>query len=92
MKFTPGELVISKAGRDAGRVFVVVKNVDENYVLISDGDLRKIEKPKKKKIKHIESCGIIIDSIKERLENNIRVTNADIRKQIKAYTLNDKEV
>jgi len=92
MKFSPGELVVSKAGRDAGRKFIVVKILDENYVLISDGDLRKIEKPKKKKIKHIESCGIIIDSIKENLENNNRVINADIRKLIEAYTLEDKEV
>jgi len=49
MKFTPGELVISKAGRDAGRVFVVVKNVDENYVLIWMATLEKLKNLKKRK-------------------------------------------
>ncbi|NMB97996.1 MAG: RNA-binding protein [Clostridiaceae bacterium] len=93
MKFSLGELVYSKAGRDAGRKFLVVGNIDEKYVLISDGDLRKFEKPKKKKVKHIESCGVIINSIKENLENKIRVTNADIRKQIDIYAQEeDKEV
>ena len=55
MEYNLGELVCSKAGRDAGRKFVVVGIVDNRHVLISDGSLRKIEKPKKKKIKHIES-------------------------------------
>lgn len=93
MKFSLGELVYSKAGRDAGRKFIVVKIIDENYVLISDGDLRKIEKPKKKKVKHIESCGVVDYSLKEKLENNLRVSNSCIRKQVELYTREeDKEV
>ena len=67
MDYSLGELVHSIAGRDAGRKFLVVKVIDEKYILISDGDLRKIEKPKKKKVKHIESCGVVINSLKEKL-------------------------
>ena len=43
-----GSEVISKAGRDEGRVFLVIESLDEEYVLISDGETRKMEKPKKK--------------------------------------------
>ncbi|GFR35247.1 KOW domain-containing RNA-binding protein [Thermobrachium celere] len=46
-----GQIVHSRAGRDKGRYFIVVGLIDENYVLIADGDLRKIESPKKKKNK-----------------------------------------
>ncbi|NSW91208.1 MAG: RNA-binding protein [Firmicutes bacterium] len=88
MTFNLGELVCSTAGRDAGRKFIIVDIIDNKYVLISDGDLRKIEKPKKKKIKHIESSGIMIDSLSKKLENRMKITNAEIRKEIARYAQN----
>ena len=83
-----GELTYSKAGRDAGRRFVITNIIDEKHVLISDGDLRKIEKPKKKKIRHIETCGIIIDSLNKKLQKRAKITNAEIRKEIAQYVKN----
>ena len=50
-----GHLVVSLAGRDKGCVCAVVgKADDEGYVLIADGRIRKIETPKKKKLKHLK--------------------------------------
>ena len=49
MKISVGSIVLSKAGRDKGRYFVVTEVVDENYVRISDGDLAKRRKPNSKK-------------------------------------------
>ena len=43
-----GQVVISTAGRDKDRKFVVLCIIDDHYVYISDGDIRKLEKPKKK--------------------------------------------
>ena len=48
-----GRVVLSKQGHDKGRAFVVVGLIDENYVLIADGDSRKLAKPKKKQAKHL---------------------------------------
>lgn len=48
-----GSIVISVSGRDKGRVFITVGVLDEEHVAIADGRLRKIEKPKKKKLKHL---------------------------------------
>ena len=45
----PGQIVKSKSGRDKGDVFFVVEVIDDDYVLIADGDRRKSENPKKKK-------------------------------------------
>lgn len=56
-----GQIVISKAGRDINRKFVILKIIDENYVLISDGKLRKIDKPKLKKNKHMQKTNSFID-------------------------------
>ncbi len=82
MDITLGQIVYSKAGRDKGRKFVIVKDIDVSYVLVSDGDLRKVEKPKKKKIKHLELTETVIETISEKLRNNIRVTNSEIRKAL----------
>ena len=46
------KFIISLAGRDRGRVFVVIDH-DENYVTLADGMLRSVEKPKRKKLRHI---------------------------------------
>ncbi len=48
-----GLLAYSKCGRDRKRLFCVVDVIDENFVLIADGRLHKIEKPKKKRLKHL---------------------------------------
>lgn len=77
-----GQIVISRAGRDAGKRFVVVKVVDEFFVEISDGDLRKIEKPKKKKIKHLNITDEKAEILAEKLKNSDRITNAEIRKAL----------
>jgi ribosomal protein L14E/L6E/L27E len=77
-----GQIVISRAGRDAGRTFVVVRVIDDLYVEICDGDLRKVEKPKKKKIKHLNITGKIAEGLAEKLKNGDRITNAEIRKAL----------
>ena len=48
-----GSLAYSKCGRDRKRLFCVVDVIDENFVLVADGKLHKIEKPKKKRLKHL---------------------------------------
>jgi large subunit ribosomal protein L14e len=79
---TLGQIVVSKAGRDIGRKFVVVKIVDDLYVQIADGDLRRMEKPKKKKIKHLEPVGETVETLAAKLRNDARPTNAEIRRAI----------
>jgi large subunit ribosomal protein L14e len=80
-----GGIVRSKAGRDKGRKFIVVEIQDALYVLISDGRLRKIEKPKKKKKKHVEFTGVVARPLEIKLANMERVTNAEIRKTLAMY-------
>lgn len=82
MSVTLGQIVVSRAGRDAGRRFVVTKVVDEHFVQICDGDLRKIEKPKKKKIKHLEPTGEMLEALEVKLKSNARISNSDIRKAL----------
>ncbi|MBQ3552419.1 MAG: KOW domain-containing RNA-binding protein [Clostridia bacterium] len=77
-----GSIVISKAGRDKRKVFVIVGTPDPEHVLVADGDLRRIEKPKLKKLKHIQLTQYKIPVIKTKIEQNAVITNAEIRKSL----------
>lgn len=90
MELTLGQVVYSKAGRDKGKKFIVVEIIDESYVMIADGDLRKIENAKRKKLKHLNVTGEVILPLKEKLENKDRVSNSDIRKAIEVIENNTK--
>lgn len=48
-----GLLAYSKCGRDRKRLFCVVDVIDEDFVLVANGKLHKIETPKKKRLKHL---------------------------------------
>ncbi len=75
-----GKVVHSKSGRDKGKYFIVIGIIDAEYVYISDGDLRKIEKPKKKKIKHLGFTNLMADEIREAILSDGRISNSRIRK------------
>lgn len=51
----PGRVVFSKKGRDKGRYFVVLYAVDADFVMMTDGDTRKVDHLKKKRRKHLNA-------------------------------------
>lgn len=78
-----GQIVFSKCGRDKKRAFIVL-SVEGEYAYLVDGDLRRLVKPKKKKLRHIQVTNNIT---KEELEND-----SDVRKILKVYNEKNKEV
>ena len=48
-----GDLVLSLSGRDKGNCFIVI-DVESDFVKVVDGKIHKIQKPKRKNIKHIK--------------------------------------
>jgi len=83
-----GDLVVSRAGRDKGRPFVVLR-AEEGFVYLVDGDLRRLSKPKKKKRMHVKpypqkgSCRMEFPAGRE-------LCDADVRKHIAALTAADE--
>ncbi|WP_330375157.1 KOW domain-containing RNA-binding protein [Paraclostridium sordellii] len=77
-----GQVVRNLSGRDTGRLFFVVKVIDKEYVLISDGKKRKLEKPKLKKVKHLQKYDIINNVVKYKIESNNSINNAFIRAEL----------
>jgi ribosomal protein L14E/L6E/L27E len=77
----PGQLVKSVAGRDCGKWMIVISVLDENYVLLCDGKLRKINNLKKKKIKHIKRTNTVFNELQDKIMQGI-ITDIEIRKKI----------
>ncbi len=80
-----GIVAISKKGRDKGRLFMVLYEVDADFVVICDGDLRKLERPKKKRRKHLQPIGRELQELIA-LNESGRLLNSDIRKGILRVT------
>jgi len=78
-----GRVAFSKAGRDKGRLLMVVKILDEDFVMAADGELRKLEKPKKKRIKHLQYTDFVVENIAVKIENGEKVLNSEIRDAIR---------
>ena len=49
------DIVVSQAGRDSGKLYIVLA-VEGNYALLADGKNRRLQKPKRKNIKHLKLC------------------------------------
>ena len=69
-RLTVGQVVKSRAGRDNGKIFLILEVIDEQYVHIVDGDLRKLNNPKKKKVKHLTIYNTVIIGFQEKLNDN----------------------
>ncbi len=54
VELKPGQLVRSLAGRDRGKHYLVLREVDQRTVLLVDGYSRPLSKPKKKNKAHLQ--------------------------------------
>jgi ribosomal protein L14E/L6E/L27E len=65
--------------------------INERYLLLSDGDLRKIEKPKKKNIRHIRLTALRADEVIRIINSGGIPANHVIKKNIKHLLDNSGE-
>ena len=74
-----GRVVSSKAGRDQGKRFVILKVLDDRTVLIADGDLRKVANPKRKNVRHLIVHQGVVGSVRDKIRAGLEPTDAEIR-------------
>ena len=84
MEVDKSSLIVSKAGRDQGQLFYVI-DADEQYVYLADGKSRKLEKPKRKKRKHVEQVPRTESRIAEKIRNGEKVLNSELRKELASF-------
>jgi len=78
---TPGQIVFSKRGRDKGKAMIVIAT-DGEYASLVDGNRRPLERPKKKKAKHIQITNNIINLMPP---CGRALQDADIRKYLAGF-------
>ena len=59
-----GRYAWSKTGRDKDKLFIIIGIYDDQHVLIADGEYRRVENPKKKKLKHLNITNRVAEEIR----------------------------
>lgn len=87
-----GGYAVSTAGHDSGKYYVIFQMVNE-YVYLVDGRIRTIDKPKKKKILHVQALPQSNQDLIDKVINKT-VKNEEIKRAIKMvqYGNSSKEV
>ncbi len=91
MDIYPGAIVYATAGRDKDRFFVVTA-VEGDYAFISDGRTRKVDVPKKKKLKHLKGTKLFSEDLRSKLSDNQIISNSMIRKEIQLLISDNKSI
>ena len=75
------DVVESTAGRDTGKWFYVV-NEDPVYLFLVNGKDRTLEKPKRKKRKHVAKVLRSETRVAEKLRHGDKVLNGELRRDL----------
>lgn len=94
VKIEAGMFARSLAGHDQNRLYVIIRE-DAEYVWLVDGILRPLEKPKKKKKKHIQVIHRFAEPVRRALEEKAPLRNEQIKQIIQSESQSwqeDKDV
>ena len=83
-EFEIGSLVRSLAGHDKDSFFIIIKQ-DAEYVYLADGKIRRLDKLKRKKKKHVQITHHTDADLQRKLMSGGHVTDEDIKCFIKCW-------
>ena len=79
MEIGKSDIVLSVAGRDQGKLFYVLET-DGAYVLVANGRERRLERPKRKKLKHVRKVPRAESRIARKIASGEKVLNSELRR------------
>ena len=79
-----GMLAMSMSGHDRGQIYIIMKE-DEEYVYLSDGKRRPVERCKKKNRRHIQIIRHQEPEMAQKLATGETVRNEEIKRAIRLY-------
>ena len=79
------DVVRSTAGRDQGKLFYVI-GTDPVYLILANGKDRTLEKPKRKKRKHIQKVLRSETRVAEKLRLGDKVLNSELRRDLAYFS------
>ncbi|MBD5161088.1 MAG: hypothetical protein HDT14_03545 [Oscillibacter sp.] len=81
MDIARSDIVKSIAGRDKGKLFFVLET-EGDFLLLADGKVRRLERPKRKKRKHVVFQARFDCRATEKIRSGERLTNSELRKTL----------
>ena len=78
---TVSDVVVSRAGRDQGQWFYVI-DADDTYLFLVNGRERPVDKPKRKKRKHVEKVLRSETRVAAKLKCGDKVLNGELRRDL----------
>lgn len=63
---------------------VVLGAIDERFVLVADGELRKAQRPKKKNVRHLQPEGGIVEAVARKVQEGRPVTDQELRDALRS--------
>ena len=75
------DVVMTTAGRDAGQWFYVI-DADPVFLLLANGKDRTLEKPKRKKRKHVQKVLRSETRVAEKIRSGDKVLNGELRRDL----------
>ena len=75
------DVVVSTAGRDAGKLFYVIE-ADDLYLMLVNGNDRKLDKPKRKKRKHATKVLRSETRVAEKIRSGDKVLDSELRRDL----------
>ena len=75
------DVVVSTAGRDSGEWFYVIAE-DPVYLYLANGKDRSLDKPKRKKRKHVQKVLRSETRVAVKLQNGDKVLNGELRRDL----------
>ena len=75
------DVVVSTAGRDAGEWFYVI-SADPVFLLLVNGKDRTLEKPKRKKRKHVQKVLRSETRVAKKIREGNKVLNGELRRDL----------
>ena len=81
MDISRSDVVLSMAGHDKGMLFFVL-DTDGVYVSLANGKERKVEKPKRKKSKHVRKLPRPDSRLTEKIRSGEAILNSELRREL----------
>ena len=75
------DVVVSTAGRDQGAWFYVIDE-DPVYLMLANGKDRPLDKPKRKKRKHVQKVLRSETRVADKLRSGDKVLNGELRRDL----------
>ena len=89
VEYKKGYFAKSKVGHDKGKTYIIIEGTAETgmdeIVMVVDGEVKLLSKPKKKKTKHLQIVYKMDPVLAGKMTDGQEITDQDIKNAIAAY-------